>query len=821
LSRSEDQTRDQRQLEHMIGRMRVILLVEQLWRLVVPLLVLGGLYVTLAFLGLWLEVPHPARAVAVAGFVLAALFFFARFRHLRSPGRETILAELDRRSGLPHRPALAQDDALAAGGDDPTTRALWQAHRRRLAAWLKRLRPGGPRPGLAERDPLALRIGIIVALAASAFVAGPEKYPRFLAGFDWRITGAIGAQSRVDAWFDPPAYTGRPPIVLDLVNGGNNGPITVPVGSQLIVHGSAGEVTVDPDAGLVAVQAPDKPAANELRLRLQRSAHLVIRHDGSRLPSFDISALPDNPPTISLIRSPQSNASGSLTLSYRVADDYGVVRAEAEFSDPELDGRKPDRAAPDAAPRVPLNLPPGASGLGEAQTIADLTAHPWAGLTVKLTLVAHDEGGNDGRSASVFTTLPQRGFKNPLARALVEQRRELLLFPSRREDIVTALEALTIGPEEFGLPAGQYLALRVVRDLVAHPPSAGDDGEAAEILWRMALDMEDGNLSAAERDLRAAVQALREAITRGASPDEIAKRAQDMQRAMQRYLAEMQRNQARKQGREPEAQGNGKAETVTPEALADMLDKLSRMAQSGDAAQAEAALDRLQQLLENLRVESARQAQKRRAMGQMLRELDDLSRQQQDLRDDTYRNGSEPGQGAPQSGGASGSGEARDGTLASRERNLREKLDALRDRLGAQGNDREFEAAQEAMRDAENALRQNGADRDGAIDAQGRALDSLRKSAENLASRMQGDNGEADDDSEGRPGQPGNQGRDPLGRPMGRGDVGPNSERLGGPPSVPVLQRAQKVLEELRRRLSNPDRPREELDYFERLLKMR
>jgi hypothetical protein len=32
-------------------------------------------------------------------------------------------------------------------------------------------------------------------------------------------------------------------------------------------------------------------------------------------------------------------------------------------------------------------------------------------------------------------------------------------------------------------------------------------------------------------------------------------------------------------------------------------------------------------------------------------------------------------------------------------------------------------------------------------------------------------------------------------------------------------QRAQRILEELRRKLGDPTRPREELDYFERLLR--
>jgi len=66
---------------------------------------------------------------------------------------------------------------------------------------------------------------------------------------------------------------------------------------------------------------------------------------------------------------------------------------------------------------------------------------------------------------------------------------------------------------------------------------------------------------------------------------------------------------------------------------------------------------------------------------------------------------------------------------------------------------------------------------------------------------------------------------------QGRGD--PNSDPLGreahdrtydpqsryDPLGVPAAQRAQQVLEELRKRLSDPSRPQEELDYLERLMR--
>ncbi|MGB6982484.1 MAG: DUF4175 family protein, partial [Methylocella sp.] len=69
-------------------------------------------------------------------------------------------------------------------------------------------------------------------------------------------------------------------------------------------------------------------------------------------------------------------------------------------------------------------------------------------------------------------------------------------------------------------------------------------------------------------------------------------------------------------------------------------------------------------------------------------------------------------------------------------------------------------------------------------------------------------------DGQGAPGQFGDaEGTDPLGRPA--------ASLRGFDPSArfPGAERARRVLEELRRRLGEPARPREEMDYLERLLR--
>jgi len=120
------------------------------------------------------------------------------------------------------------------------------------------------------------------------------------------------------------------------------------------------------------------------------------------------------------------------------------------------------------------------------------------------------------------------------------------------------------------------------------------------------------------------------------------------------------------------------------------------------------------------------------------------------------------------------------------------------------------------MQGAEGALGESNAD--SAVESQGQALDALRKGAQNLAQAMQQQGiGQG-------PGQPGRMGparaqnnTDPLGRPMRGRELGDDST-VKVPGEIDV-QRARRILEELRRRLADPARPQIELDYIERLLK--
>jgi hypothetical protein len=224
-----------------------------------------------------------------------------------------------------------------------------------------------------------------------------------------------------------------------------------------------------------------------------------------------------------------------------------------------------------------------------------------------------------------------------------------------------------------------------------------------------------------------------------------------------------------------------------------------------------------------------------------LDELGDMIRKQQDLRDRTFKQG----QDQHQQGGQSRRNGQQNPQAGNGNNDLQQNQQALRDRLnkllnelknhglgqngqkgqdgqqspGQAGNDQldQLGRAGQEMDEAQGELGDNNTD--SAVDSQGRALDAMRKGAQSLAQSMQQQMGQGQSPGRmGRLGQPrADQDTDPLGRPLRGRDYGDdNTVRV---PGEIDMQRARRIIEELRNRFGDFSRSQEELDYIERLLK--
>jgi uncharacterized protein (TIGR02302 family) len=835
-------------LEQALQRAKYAIAWERVWPTLARLLTVGGLFLVVSWAGLWLYLPPTGRAVVLGLFGLLAIASLAPIVWFRWPSRTEGLTRLDRGTGIRHRPATALTDTLVS--QDPVALTLWRVQRERTLASIKNIKAGLPSPRLAIHDPWALRALVVVLLVATAIAAGEDRRARIAAAFDWQGVIAV-ANVRLDAWVAPPAYTSRPPIILSGNLNNPNAPVTpdnnvlqVPAGSTLVIRASGGRLDVVTSGGITEAAAGDKPppvGTEERRYTISADGAAQVRSP-SGLPQWRFAAMPDRAPAISLAKDPERQARGSLLLSYKLEDDFGVTEAHATFTARKADGNaRPLFTPPDFA----LVLPNARTRNGVGQTVKDLTEHPYAGADVTLTLKAKDEAGNEGSSAAFDMRMPERLFVKPLARALIEQRRNLALDANKIDEVKEALEAFMIEPDIFTPELGHYLGMRTVYEQASRAKGDEDLKEIVANLWALATTIEDGNISDVERALRAAQEALRQALERGASDEEIKKLTDQLRAALDnfmRQLAEQMKNNPQQLARPLDPN----TRMLRQDDLRNMIDRLERLSKSGDKDAARQLLDQLSQMLENLQMAQPGQGDD---MEQQLNELGDVIRKQQQLRDRTFKEGQDSRRS--QRGQRGQQGQQGDqnqmGSLQQDQQALRDRLQQLLDQLGKQGMRQRGQQGQQGqdgqqgqqgqgqqgqgdgdpLGDADSAMGDAGdqlgdGNADGAVGSQGRALEALRRGAQDLAQQLQqgqGDGNPNDNGPSNRVGRQQNSGpnADPLGRPL-RGREFSDDLTVKIPGEIDV-QRVRRILEELRRRFSDPQRPQLELEYLERLLK--
>jgi uncharacterized protein (TIGR02302 family) len=367
--------------------------------------------------------------------------------------------------------------------------------------------------------------------------------------------------------------------------------------------------------------------------------------------------------------------------------------------------------------------------------------------------------------------------------------------------------------------------------------------EVVASLWALAVSIEDGDITDVDKALRAAQDALKQALDRGASDEEIKKLTQDLRAALDnflRQLAEQQRNDPQALARPLDPN----TKMMRQQDLNNMIERMERLSRSGDKDAAKQLLEQLQQMLENLQMAQPGQSGDN-DMEQALNELGDMIRKQQQLRDKTFKQG----QDSRRDHARGKQSEQSMGDLQQDQQGLRDRLKKLQQELakrgmgqqqgqpgqrgekGQKGQDGDPQQGQGqgdsedglgeadgAMDDAGSKLGEGNAD--GAVDSQGQALEALRKGAQKLAEGMQQGDGDGQGNGPGdRAGRQQNGGNtnDPLGRPLHGREFGDDlTVKIPGEIDV---QRVRRILEELRRRLADPQRPQIELDYIERLLK--
>jgi uncharacterized protein (TIGR02302 family) len=824
-------------------------------------LTLAGLWaerLTYAFWPLWTVLIAALAALAFgvqdwlpiegtwAGLVLAVLgglwALIAGLRAFRRPSQTEAFARLDAR--LPGQPIAALNDDQALGTDDPASKAVWQAHLVRMAERAAKARAVEPNLRLARRDPFALRYVALTALVM-ALIFGSLWRVASVTGIAPGGASALATGPAWEGWAQPPAYTGKPALYLNDID---QAELNLPKGTrmQFRLYGEVGALVLTETVSASKTPQPASDVAQDFEV--VQSGTINIEGPGGR--DWAITALPDAPPTVALSGKIGREGDGRFTQAFSAADDYGVTSGKVAIALdlPSVDRRYGLTVEPEPREPVTLDLPMPITGDRAKFTetlIDDLSKHPFANLPVSMTFTVADAALQAGIAEPVMVTLPGKRFFDPLAAALIEARRDILWARSNTPTVVQVLKAVTNRPEGFIRNERAYLRLRVAMrrlDTEAKTISAASRDEIADELWEIALLVEEGDLASALERLRRAQDRLDEAIRNGADPSEVEQLMDEMRQALNEYMKQL----AEEAERNPDQQTSENQPSVqmSQDQLQQMLDELQKMIDEGRMAEAAEMMEMLRQFMENMQVTQGEgQGQGQGGPGQQaMRELGDTLRDQQGLSDDAFRDlqngqsgeegepqpGEEPGQDGQQPGqqGQQGQGDGlgTDGrSLAERQQDLRNRLGQLNDgRLPGRGSERgeagrrNLDDAGRAMEEAERALRDG--DLGGALDRQAEAMEALREGMRDLGEALAQDQmreGQAHEGEAFGQNDPSSN-RDPLGRETG------DSARIGSDRNMlqgkDVYRRAQDLLDEIRRRSGDQQRPEQERDYLKRLL---
>lgn len=781
-----------------------------------PFLLTLKLFVIVVLLGVLPRLGGVFHALALMVFAIAlGATLWRGAGQGRGPSDAELRRRVEKASALPHRPLEALADKAAVAP------ALWESHRARMAALVAASRLTWPKLSWRQLDHPWLRLGTLALLLLALVTAQDQALPRLRQAVKPDLSAVLPAPV-LDAWVTPPDYTGEPPIALRA----GLPEIMVPEGSTLSLRVSGGWFAPVVQAGGAAYRLKEEEQHSyTLSLPLTQSGEVSIRQDGQSLGRWKLRLLVDGAPQLAFTTPPTANAQGVLRLDYTASDDLGLAEVKAVIVPSDISS---DMKSEPLALTLPLSTPPPKEAHGFR--FFDLTAHPWAGRSVLITLQARDSKGQLGESAPVSFRLPERSFSNPIAKAVTLMRRQLVSdgLKARMPVMSSILDlAVEVQHDRRGDLLG-YMALNTIGSRLLYNGKASVIADVLPLMWDTALHFEDGGAGSALSRLREAQQALEDALNRGASPEELQELMNRLEQAISSYVEDLANN-----ARNQPPEGDPPQQTINRQDLQNYLDQMRNLAQSGARDQARQMLQRLSQIMENLRPQGESTTGDPQTDA-TLRQLGQITRDQQQLMERTFRTTPEgEQQGQPQSGeghqqggpsapgqgsqsqsvdpnsGQEGQSSGAQGALpqsrglptASEQESLRQRLEDVRRGLGENGEASGLLGQSgRAMQGAREGLAQG--DAKAAMGPQGEALNHLQNAMRQLRERAEA----------GRM-----QGTDPFGnRPNGHS--GSDTSRIQIPDAAEAA-RLKNLLDELRNRAGDMSRPQSERDYLERLLK--
>ncbi|MBN8531081.1 MAG: DUF4175 family protein [Alphaproteobacteria bacterium] len=762
-------------LPFLRGTSRFFLFLEQSFLVWLPLAAGFLSIAVLGMLGFWSSISPWFHALVLLFCLIAAIRHSWKNRaRLRYPSRAAADRWLETHNQLPHQPLLALEDRPVISSDAP----LWQLHRERALAALKRLRPAWPSLPVAARDRFALRAPLLLFLVIGYALVGSEFHLRdaFLPAIQ---SPYLGDGATVEARVTPPGYTGKTVTVL---TSSSQQPVEVPEGSvlDLRVRGSFWTPRLRAGETRIAMKR-DTDGSYHATATITGGSRITASAALRTLADWRVKVIADLPPVLGVLKMPEKTVTGAMKIEFDAEDDYGVTGASAVIA---FDANAGMSIPP--TEELTLDLPANGRKKIQAPSYHEVGFHDLAGLPVTMRIEAQDAAGHMTRGPEVKFILPEAEFRHPVAKAIIAERKKLETTPAPREEVSIALGMLASKPGSYGGDLITFLALDTASLRLAYDMKGRDTESVRLMLWRTAVHVEQAGTAEKRDALRQAMQKLKEALASGKT-SEINHAWQEAMRRMREFL------EARAKSMPENMQTLQRLQAAN---LAQAMQQMLDTATTGNRDQAQEMLNRIEQAMEESPAMTLPPALLQKAL-ETAAALSKLRKDQAQLKQDTT---------TPQQ--QSQSLQQRQQSLAKQANQVSQALKQCQGGGLALPGGEALGSAKEAMARAAQAL-ENG-NRLSALAAQQEALDKLNEAMDAMKSAMQG-----------KPGQGGM----PMGLGFGlesfMGDE--NGTGLFGTIKVPdegTLQRSRRIQQELQRRAGERDRPQTELEYIDRLLEM-
>jgi hypothetical protein len=472
----------------------------------------------------------PAALVSLlAGATLAAAgwLFYRAVTGFHPIDEQEAKHRIEQQAGLSEMAPLTSSADRLVGGDG----ALWSWHRRRLELMASALSKPA-KPLVTRQDGLKV---VALLLAIGICVWQPMKASRAL-NFD--LSPLLGDSDLVlDAWAQPPDYTGLPVVRLNR----DTPDVSLPEGS--VIHARMDGATGAPRLRVgsqTVVMTRERGQAWTGKAILEHSGEVSLDRVGSRA-TWRVQAIKDQAPLLLSAEPIKIDPRGRLDVSYSASDDYGIANAVLRIKPRNPPVGLKGKATFD----TPISLEGEADEEGARRVFVDVADHVLTGLDVEVTLIVRDGLGQETKAPQTRLVMPKLQWKTALGAALQEQRllilRETRPYQPRPPAFATLFdgqnglpvkldltETLLGAPEgiaraeallsatlsslkKTGLSEVGLMGLQFAHERLALARNIADAQEVGPILWQMALQAEVADQSPAQQRIAAAHQALEQA----------------------------------------------------------------------------------------------------------------------------------------------------------------------------------------------------------------------------------------------------------------------------------------------------------------------